>query len=132
MLEHVLNLMRRSDHHRNYSVDTILRCIVPPLERGQHTYLVRDGAVVACGSWAWLPEGKAEAFLHDAYKLKPDDWCSGDTLVFMDFIAPGGHALALYGQLRRTFKDIPATELPGASWVRFAKHGKIVQVKNGQ
>ena len=132
MLEHILGLMQQSDHHRNYNVDTILRCIVPPLERGQHTYLVRDGAVVAWASWAWLPECKAKAFLHDAYKLKPDDWCSGDTLVFMDFIAPGGPALALYGQLRRTFKDIPASELPGASWVRFAKHGKIVKVKNGQ
>jgi len=131
MLEHVLNLMQRSDHHRKYSVDTILRCIVPPLERGQHTYLVRDGAVVAWASWAWLSEGKAKAFLHGAYKLQPDDWHSGENLVFMDFIAPDGHALALYGQLRRTFKGSSASSLPGASWVRFAKHGKIVQVKNG-
>ena len=74
----------------------------------------------------------AEAFLRDEYKLRPDDWCAGERLVFMDFIAPFGHALKLYGQLRRTFQTVPAHALPEAAWARFAKNGKIVRVKNGQ
>jgi len=135
MIDQVLRLMHRSPHHRRYTVDTIVRCIQPPLDLGQHTWVERDGQVVAWASWAWLPEDKAEAFLNDAYKLHPDDWCSGGSLVFMDFIAPpecGSHAMALYRQLKDTFKGIPATEVSGAAWVRFAKHGKIVRVKNGQ
>ncbi len=135
MLEQVLRLMHRSPHHRGYSVDTVLRCILPPLELGQHTWVARGGEITAWASWAWLTEPVAEAFLHDDYKLRPDDWCSGDTLVFMDFIAPKnpgerGDALALYQQLRDTFRHIPARDLPGAAWVRFAKQGKIVRVRN--
>ncbi len=132
MIEDVLELMNTSAHHRTYTVDTILRCIQPPLHLGQFTYVVENDCLVAWATWAWLPSDKAEAFLNDEYKLRADDWCSGENLVFMDFIAPYGHALKLYGLLRETFKDIPQSELPGASWVRFAKHGKKVNVKNGQ
>ena len=131
MIEPVLRLMARSPHHRTYSVETVLRCIAPPLDLGQHVGIVEQGQLVAWASWAWMAPDKAEAFLQDAYTLCADDWCCGDALVFMDFIAPDGHALALYGKLRRTFKTIPQSELPGASWVRFAKHGKIVRVNNG-
>lgn len=127
MIENVLHLMHASPHHQGYTVDTILRCITPPLDLAQHTYVIRGGQLVAWASWAWLPDEKAEAFLHDQYRLRPDDWCSGDKLVFMDFIAPFGHALTLYGQLRHVFKDTPTR----ATWVRFAKQGKIVRVKNG-
>lgn len=132
MLQNVLRLMQASAHHRAYTVDTLLRCVLPPLDLNQHVCVIRDGRLVAWASWAWLPGDKADAFLHGDYRVQPDDWCSGERLVFMDFIAPYGHALALYGQLRRTFKDIPAHVLPGASWVRFAKQGKIVSVNNGQ
>lgn len=126
MLEQVLRLMDRSPHHRGYSVDTILRCIVPPLQLGQYAGIERGGRLVAWASWAWLPPAKAEPFLKDAYKIQPQDWCSGDALVFMDFIAPDGDALRLFGHLKRTFDAHPA------AWVRFAKHGKIVRVNHGK
>jgi peptidoglycan hydrolase-like protein with peptidoglycan-binding domain len=69
---------------------------------------------------------RVQAFLLGQYKLQPSDWCAGEHLVFMDFIAPHGHAMALYGQLRRAFKGIPVHDVPSAVWVRFAKGNKIV------
>lgn len=132
MLENVLRLMCASPHHRTYTVETVMRCVAPPLDLGQHSALIRDGRLVAWASWAWMAPEKAEAFLNDDHAIRPHDWCAGERLVFMDFIAPYGHALKLYGQLRPTFKDVPAHIVPTASWTRFAKNGKQVRVKNGQ
>lgn len=132
MIENVLRLMQQSAFHRAYTVETILRCIQPPLNLAQHISVIRDGQMVAWASWAWMAPDRAQAFLLGQYKLQPSDWCAGEHLVFMDFIAPHGHAMALYGQLRRAFKGIPVHDVPSAVWVRFAKGNKIVSVKNGK
>lgn len=131
VLEHVLHLMQFSPHHRAYTVDTVLRCIVPPIHLDQHIGIARNGRLVAWASWAWLTHGKAEAFLGGEYKMQPSDWRSGNALVIMDFIAPHGDARTLHRRLRTLFATIPADILPGATWVRFAKHGKIGAATNG-
>lgn len=131
MLEQVLHLMHRSPHHRAYTVDTVLRCIVPPLHLDQHIGVERDGRLTAWASWAWLAPDKAAAFLVGEYKMRPLDWRSGETLVIMDFIAPSGDAMALYRQLRNTFEPVPSDSPRSAAWVRFAKHGRIGKMNNG-
>ena len=132
VLADVLALMLSSDHHCRYTVDTVMRCIVPPIHLGQHIGVERNGRFVAWASWAWLTPSKAEAFLAGDYNIQPGDWRSGDTLVFMDFIAPDGDARALYRTLRNLFATIPADIVPGAAWVRFTKHGRIGVANNGQ
>lgn len=131
MLEQVLHLMHCSPHHRAYTVDTVLRCVMPPLHLDQNTGIERDGHLMAWASWAWMTPDKAEAFLGDEYKIQPGDWRSGERLVIMDFIAPFGDARALHRTLRNLFATIPTDILPGATWVRFAKHGKIGAANNG-
>lgn len=131
MLEQVLHLMHLSPHHRAYTVDTVLRCIAPPIHLDQHIGVERNGQLVAWASWAWLTQGKADAFLAGEYKIQPGDWRSGDTLVIMDFIAPNGDARALHRTLRNLFATLPTDILPGATWVRFAKRGRIGTANNG-
>lgn len=132
MIERVLCLMHQSIHHRAYTVDTVLRCIVPPIHLDQCVCVEKNGQLTAWASWAWLAKDKADAFLTGDYKIQPGDWASGENLVIMDFIAPGGDARTLYREIRRTFESIPADILPGATWVRFAKHGRIGKMNNGK
>jgi len=131
MLEPVLHLMHLSPHHRAYTVDTMLRCIVPPLHLGQHIGIERKRKLVAWASWAWMTQDKANAFLVGDYNIQPGDWRAGESLVIMDFIAPHGDARDLHRHLRNIFATLPYAILPGAAWVRFAKHGRIGNMKNG-
>ena len=131
MLEPVLHLMHLSPHHRAYTVDTVLRCIVPPLHLDQHIGIERNGQLVAWASWAWMTKDKAAAFLAGDYKIQPVDWCAGDSLVIMDFIAPHGDVRDLHRHLRNTFAPIPHAILPGAAWARFSKQGRIGKTNNG-
>jgi len=118
-MEPILRLMAASEAHAGFMVPQILRCIVPPLRLGQHTGVVEDGVLVAWASWAFMEPGLADRFLADEHKVQPEDWCSGDRLVFMDFIAPHGHAMPLYRRLRELFGTQPA------AWVRHTRNKRV-------
>lgn len=127
MLEQILRLMQTSAHHGTYDVDAVMRCIVPPLNLGQHQFIAKDGVVKAWLSWAWMTPETSEAFLDGAYKVQPADWCAGGDLVFMDVIAQPGYGRALFKQVRPLFM-----RQDRAAWIRHAKGNRKVRICNVQ
>ena len=126
LIPHVLSLMADSESHSGFTVPQIIRCILPPLYLGQHTGIVEDDRLQAWCSWAFMTPEKADAFLDGNYRIQSGDWAEGTTLVFMDFIAPYGHARKLYRECRRLFGTQPA------GWIRHTKGKKRAEVFHGQ
>lgn len=124
MIEQVLWLLANSENHNKWTPQQLLRIIIPPLKLGQYAYITDGNKVAGWCSWAFMDSETAEAFLNNEHKLQPGDWQSGGELVFVDFIAPWGHAKALTRHIREIFKDHEQ-----AAWIRHAKD-KRVRVKN--
>lgn len=127
VIDHVLLLMSSSDFYCRYSVEQVVRTIFPPLHLKQHTGIVENGRLVAWCSWAFMSEDKKQQFMTAEYRVQPADWRSGKELVFMDFIAPYGHARQLCRDVRGLFQNYE-----GAVWLRRPKNNRQVEVKNGR
>jgi len=120
MLDHVILLMSQSDTHQNWTVDQVRRCIIPPVNFNQCAGIVEDGYLMAWVSWGFLSEEKADIFLEGKYSLQPEDWRSGNVLIFMDAIAPFGHMRKLSRMCRNLFPDYPKAE-----WRRHRKQKRV-------
>jgi len=120
MLDHVIHLMAQSDTHKTWTVDQITRCIIPPVNLNQCAGIVEDGYLKAWVSWGFLSAEKADIFLDGECKLQPEDWRGGNVLVFMDLIAPFGHARKLSRMCRNLFPDYPKAE-----WRRHRKQKRV-------
>ena len=119
MLDHVIHLLAHSDTHRDWDVGQITRCI-PPVNLEQSMGIIEDGYLKAWVSWGFLSEEKADIFLEGDYDIMPDDWRSGNVLVFMDFVAPFGHTRKLSRMCRNLFPDYPKAE-----WRRHLKQRRF-------
>jgi len=120
MLDHIINLLAQSPAHQGFTIGQVNTCIVTPHNLNQAVGIFEDGQLVAWASWGWLSEEKADKFLDGHLNLTPEDWRSGDVLIFMDFVAPYGHARKLYRLCRNLFPDYPKAE-----WRRHLKHKRV-------
>lgn len=120
MLDHVLVLLAQSPRHKNFTIEQVNRCIIPPVSLKQCCGIVENGFLVAWASWAFIPREKADIFLDGDYKIQPEDWSSGNVLVFMDFVAPFGHTRQLYRMCRELFPNYPKAE-----WRRHKKSKRV-------
>ena len=126
MLDQVIHLLSQSETHKDFNVEQISRCIIPPVNLQQCAGLFEDGYLTGWCSWAYLSEEKADIFLEGNYKIQPDDWRSGNVLVFMDFVAPFGNFRNLYTLCRSIFpKNIKV------SWRRHTKQRRVVGDMHG-
>ena len=105
MLDHVINLLAQSETHHDWTVEQINRCITPPVNLHQSIGVFEDGLLVAWASWAYLSEEMSDMFLEGDYKIQPEDWRSGDVLVFMDCVAPFGHCRRIIRMCRNLFPN---------------------------
>ena len=120
MLDHVIGLLTQSDVHKDWTVCQINRVIVPPVNLNQCVGIFEKGYLVAWASWGFLSEEKSDMFLEGNYRLQPEDWRCGNTLVFMDFVAPFGHTKKLYRMCRNLFPKYPKAE-----WRRHTKQRRV-------
>ena len=127
MIDPVLGLMLHSKLHRNYTIEQINRLVMPPVNLNQNLALYEGRCLVAWSSWAFMDERLADKFLDSNHKMQPEDWCSGEFLVVMDYVAPFGHAKKLYRAMRDLFKD----QKQGA-WVRHTKGHRRVELTDGR
>jgi cytolysin-activating lysine-acyltransferase len=125
MLDHVINLLAQSETHKNWTVEQINRCITPPVNLKQCQGIIEDGKLVAWCSWGFLSDEKSDKFLTGEYRLQPNDWRSGNVLVFMDFVAPFGHTQKLYRMCRNLFPKYPKAE-----WRRHLKKRRVGAMLN--
>lgn len=85
-------LWMSSSLHREWSVESVARFLLPPIALGQVQILERENMPVAYCSWAWFDEASEIRYLIDPSQVEAADWNSGDRLWFADWIAPFGAA----------------------------------------
>lgn len=105
MLDQVLTLMAQTEPYRRMPIEAVVRCVMPPLALGQHMALHDDGVLVGYVSWAYMSQNIVDKFLECSYPVQAEDWSSGNVLVFMDFVAPHGHAKILHRACRDRFPN---------------------------
>ena len=71
----------------------LLRVVMPPVMLNQYR-IIRDrsGRTAGFVSWALASEEVVARLMRGQFKLRSDDWRSGDTLVVMDVAAPSAEA----------------------------------------
>ena len=120
MLDHVLHLLSQSETHREWRINQITRCIIPPVNLNQYVGIVENGYLVAWCSWAFMDKESGDKFLNGDYSMQPDRWSSGDRLVFMDFVAPFGHTKKLTRIVKQQFPNYKKAE-----WRRHLKQRRF-------
>lgn len=125
MLDHVIHLLSQSELHKVWTVEQITRCIIPPVNLNQHAGMFENGYLVAWASWAFLSEEKSDSFLEGDMSMTPNDWRSGNVLVFMDIVAPYGHCRPLIRKCRNLFPKYPKAE-----WRRHTKNKRVGAMLN--
>lgn len=98
-------LWMNSPLHRDWTVASASRFILPPITLNQIHVLERDGLPVAYCSWAWLSEEAEVRYLLDPSAIEVSDWKSGDRLWFADWVAPfsAADSWALRSQMAARF-----------------------------
>ncbi|MFC5586090.1 toxin-activating lysine-acyltransferase [Nitratireductor kimnyeongensis] len=124
---YALELLARSENHRNFSLKRYLEVeILPPLRLGQaRFYLTPDGIPTGFASWAFLDEDTERTVLETGRALGVHEWRCGDRLFFNDFLAP-------YGTAREIIFDLRKNIFPGrrATSVRRHASGALRSVKH--
>lgn len=95
--------------------------LLEPLRLGQMRRWYRGATLVGLASWAWL-NAQTEARYLATGDLGAADWTSGDTLWFVDFIAPFGHSRAIARDLRGQFPGLTARS------ARWAPDGSLMKL----
>ncbi len=109
LLGDLVYLMLASDLHRKYYINDIGSVFFPPIDLNQFRIYHRSGRPVGFVTWASLNNEIEDRYLNTDYILRPDDWKSGDRILFMDFIAPFGDAKNIVRDLRKNvFADTAA------------------------
>ncbi|EMS96470.1 RTX toxin acyltransferase family protein [Agrobacterium tumefaciens str. Cherry 2E-2-2] len=112
LLGDLVYLMLASDLHRKYYINDIGSVFFPPIDLNQFRIYHRNGRPVGFVTWASLNNEIEGRYLNSDYILRPDDWKSGDQILFMDFIAPFGDARNIVRDLRKNvFPDIAARSI---------------------
>ena len=119
-LDHVIHLLSQSDIYKNFTMSQASKLFVPAVNLRQNVGMFRDGHLVAWSSWMFTDRVKADKFLDGTYKLRAEDWSSGNVLIFVDFVAPFGDARKLYRKCRDLFPDYPRAE-----WRRHKKSRRV-------
>lgn len=90
-------------HRRRLNIASAYVWLWPPIRLGQIAFLPdANGQPVAYATWAYLSEANSERMARDEVKyLEIGEWNEGADLWITDFVAPGGNARALAGNLKR-------------------------------
>lgn len=124
-------LWTNSSLHREWSVETVARFLIPPITFGQIEILERDGMPVAYCSWAWLSEAAEIRYMLDPADIRVEDWSGGDRLWFADWVAP--FAAADSWQLRSIMAARFPNEVARAIRVkRGSKTARVMEFKGPQ
>ena len=105
-IDSILYLMLRSPIHKNMSLTSFDRVVMPSLYLGQYAlWHTPQGIPTGYASWAYLTDEAAQGYVSQTRKLQPDDWAVGDQLWFINLIAPFGGVPQLVRELQGMFID---------------------------
>ena len=81
-------LWMSSPLHRDWPLHSAARFLLPAIQLQQFHVIERDDIPVAYCSWAWLSPEAEMIYMLNPSAIETNDWCSGDRLWFIDWIAP--------------------------------------------
>ena len=138
MIEDVLQLMLKSDLHRDWYVSDLERLVLPAIEAKKMTEVYEDKLTskteiyprpTGLFSHAFLTKEAAEGYETGARFLQPEDWLTtpkDGMLYVIDFIAPYQNALKIgrFAQQELTGRYIEVYPYDGATFLRQANGKK--------
>ena len=134
MIQDVLQLMLKSDMHRDWYVSDLERLVLPAIEAKKMTVVYENKVTSKTAiyprptgffSYAFLNKDQEAGYLDGSKKLTPDIWSNGPDdgmLYVIDFIAPYNNALKTgrFVQKVLTERYIESYPLDGANFIRQA------------
>ena len=132
MLEDVLQLMLKSDLHRDWYVSDLERLVLPAIKAKRMTVVYEDKLTskteiyprpTGLFSHAFLTKEAAKGYEDGTRKLQPEDWLTdhgSGMLYVIDFIAPYNNALKIgrIAQQELTSRYIESYPYDGATFLR--------------
>jgi len=122
---YITYLMSRAAPYRSWSADRIMEMLLPALRSQQlRLYCDSAGSPIAFAAWAWVDDKTDLALQKREIALAPEEWCSGNRLWILHFLAPFGGARGVIRELRNNvFPDVK-----DGKWVRYATNGAIRRI----
>ena len=131
MIQDVLQLMLKSDMHRDWYVSDLERLVLPAIEAKKMTVVYENKLTAKTAifprptglvSHAFLPRDVQEGYVTGSKKLSPDIWNYGPndgTLFVVDFIAPYQIALKIskFAQKELTGRYLEVYPYDGAKFL---------------
>lgn len=135
MIYDALDLMLRSDMHRDWYIADLDRLVLPAIAEGKMEIMYEDSRPTGLFTYAFLPQDIREGYVNGTAKLPANIWSFGPKdgmLYVIDFIAPYQNALKLgrFVQKRLTERYIETYPFDGANFIRQMK-GKRVGYATG-
>jgi len=138
MINDVLELMLKSDMHRDWYIADLERLVLPAIEAKKMVVVYEDKLTAKTEifprptglfSHAFLTKEAAEGYENGTRKLQPEDWSYGPRagmLYVIDFIAPYNNALKIgrFVQQELTSRYIEVYPYDGATFLRQANGKK--------
>jgi len=108
-----LHLLAKSEYHKHHhAYEYLMTEIWPPILFNQNKIYFENNTPIGLVTWAWINEDVKCEIHQSGRALTGDEWQSGDSLFFNDFIAPFGHAKVVAKDLKYgLFKDQVATSI---------------------
>lgn len=135
MIYDALDLMLRSDMHRDWYIADLDRLVLPAIAEGKLEIMYEDSRPTGLFTYAFLPQDIREGYVNGTAKLPAKIWSNGPKdgmLYVIDFIAPYQNALKLGRFVQKTLTERYLETYPfdGANFIRQMK-GKRVGYATG-
>lgn len=135
MIYDALDLMLRSDMHRDWYIADLDRLVLPAIAEGKLEIMYEDSRPTGLFTYAFLPQDIREGYENGTAKLPAKIWSNGPKdgmLYVIDFIAPYQNALKLGRFVQKTLTERYLETYPfdGANFIRQMK-GKRVGYATG-
>ena len=120
-------LWMHSLNHRDAPLHVLPVVLLPIIKRQQYVLIEEKGRPIFFLSWAWMSERRY--LTQETVVLPEEDWCNGDRMWFRDFIAPFGHAEALFRLVR---EEIFPHHVARFLWHRGNEKGRRIKTFYGR
>lgn len=124
----IVCLMKQSEYHSQWPLWNIDSEILPSLYCGQIKIYFQESNPIGFVSWAWLDEQSLHQKIKDDEALSIEQWRTGNRLFFNDFVAPWGHAIQIFNDL----KNNVFPEVDSAGSIRRKNDGSIRVINSWQ
>ncbi len=96
----VVSIMMQSPQHRHLLLSDLEWRAIPAIALQQYRLVQRNGAPAGFVSWALVSEEVEQRLQESEFRLKPQDWKSGERVWIVDVVAPPQQAPVLIEKVK--------------------------------